>query len=134
MRATLAGKGGNPNRNGFDSRQPMFHVKHYFYLVFSESAKLYLNAVTFGNAFFNLLVIKVAHLDTVRAFGAYAYNHLAGFARNIGNVADKLNLPDVLPRTVKLAGVKALYRLCVYVFTHFELSETKFKDTKIGVI
>ena len=35
----------------------MFHVKHYFYIVFSESAKLYLNAVTFGYTFFDLLVI-----------------------------------------------------------------------------
>ena len=112
----------------------MFHVKHYFYIVFSESAKLYLNAVTFGYTFFDLLVIKVPYLNTVRAFGAYAHNHLTGFTRNVGNVADKLYLSDVLPRTVKLAGVKALYRLCVYVFTHFELSETKFKNTKIGVI
>lgn len=112
----------------------MFHVKHYFILVFSESAKLYLNAVTFGYTFFDLLVIKVPYLNTVRAFGAYAHNHLTGFTRNVGNVADKLYLSDVLPRTVKLAGVKALYRLCVHVFTHFKLSKTKFKNTKIGVI
>ena len=112
----------------------MFHVKHYFILVFSESARLYLNAVTFGYTFFDLLIIKVPYLNTVRAFGAYAHNHLTGFTRNVGNVADKLYLSDILPRTVKLAGVKALYRLCVYIFTHFELSETKFKDTKIGVI
>ena len=112
----------------------MFHVKHYFILVFSESAKLYLNAVTFGYAFFDLLVIKVPYLNTVRAFGAYAHNHLTGFTRNVGNVADKLYLSDVLPRTVKLAGVKALYGLGENIFTHFKLSETKFKNTKIGVI
>ena len=112
----------------------MFHVKHYFILVFSESAKLYLNAVTFGYTFFDLLVIKVPYLNTVRAFGAYAYNNFTGFTRNVGNVADKLYLSDVLSRTVKLAGVKALYRLCVHVFTHFKLSETKLKYAKIGVI
>ena len=112
----------------------MFHVKHYFYIVFSVNAKLYLNAVAFGNTFFDLFIIEVSHLNAVRAFGADRNHHLAGFAGNIGKVADKLNLPHIFPRTVQLAGIKALYGLGKNIFTHFKLSETKFENTKIGII
>ena len=112
----------------------MFHVKHYFYIVFSVMAKLYLHAVAFGNTFFDFFIIEVAHLDTVGTFGADRNHNLAGFEGNIGNVADKLYLPHIFPRTVQLAGVKALYGLCENIFTHFKLSETEFKNAKIGVI
>ena len=111
----------------------MFHVKHYFYIVFSVNAKLYLYPVAFGDTFFDLFIIKVANLNAVRAFGADGNHHLAGFAGNIGNVANKLNLPHIFPRTVQLAGVKALYGLGKNIFTHFKLSETEFKNAEISL-
>ena len=76
----------------------------------------------------------MSYLYAVCAFGAYAYDNLAGFSWNIGNVADKLYLPHVLPRAVQLAGVKALYCLCKNVFAHFELAKAEFKNAEIGVI
>ena len=112
----------------------MFHVKHYFYIVFSVIAKLYLYAVTFGNTFFNLFIIQVPYLNAVRAFGANRNHNLAGFAGDIGNVADKLYLPHIFPRAVELAGVEALYGLCKNIFAHFKLSEAKLKNAKIGIV
>ena len=112
----------------------MFHVKHYFYIVFSVISKLYLNAVTFGYTFFNLVIIQVPYFNTVGAFGANRYHNLTGFAGDIGNVADKLYLPHIFPRAVELTGVEALYGLGKNIFTHFKLSESELKNAEIGVI
>lgn len=112
----------------------MFHVKHYFYIVFSVIAKLYLNAVTFGDTFFNLVIIQMPYLNAVGAFGANRNHNLTGFAGNIGNVADELYLPHIFPRAVELAGIKALYGLGKNIFTHFKLSETELENAKIGIV
>ena len=112
----------------------MFHVKRCFYIVFSVIAKLYLYAVTFGNTFFDLVIIQVPYLNTVRTFGANRNYNLTGFMRNIGNISDKLYLPHIFPRAVQLAGVKAFYRLCKNIITHFKLAEAELKNTKVCAI
>lgn len=112
----------------------MFHVKHCFNIVFSVIAKLYLYPITFSNTFFNLVIIQVSHLNAVRTFGADGHYRLTGFARNIGNIANKLYLTHIFSRAVKLTGIKSLYGLGKNIFPQFKFSETELENAKIRII